>query len=467
MVIELQEEIKASLLATVPALGSRESGKLDWKNGELEELADRQAKLLIEKCDYITVGNHHTIGEKTIMIRFEKIILRGTKNNRFWDVYLMLDKASSRYPQLTFLTLKPQYHSMDDDDRNKYKIRNFVSALHPHISNRSGCFGEFEKPLMALLSSFNYAGAIMVVRKFLDTWNRDSAFWDMNTMNSMRLMYVRNAESREFFKKLSFAERVFLKREIYDNTGNSSRNDFDNLVAFAARMKCNYKDGIDWTHLGHFYSLLQHIEHFADKYLRNHEDLRDINMLFKDPRRLGFIWYNISADVVVRKRLIWFDCRIEDFKGRLKKALLNEVTPKMLSDYSVLYTEFNTQDDRDRFTEKMMSKLTIYSDVRYKRVMSEFSMSQIKMTKLPLELKDRFCTKENVDNIFNIDFLSQLMNEARLQCCVIALRRIQTKERKLRNEIATLRGDALQAELFSEEVPGQGVERPSVVQPQS
>jgi hypothetical protein len=232
-------------------------------------------------------------------------------------------------------------------------------------------------------------------------------------------------------------------------------------------MKCNYKDGIDWTHLGHFYSLLQYIEHFADKYLRNHEDLRDINMLFKDPKRLGFIWYNVSADVVVRKRLIWFDCRIEDFKGRLRKVLLNEVTPKMLSDYSVLYREFHTQDDRDRFTEKMMSKLTIYSDVRYRRVMSEFSMSQIKMTKLPLELKDRFYTKENVDNMFNIDFLSQLMDEARLQCCVIALKRIRTKERKLRNEIATLRGDALQAELFSEEVPEQGVERPSVVQPQS
>jgi len=467
MVIELQEEIKASLLMTVPALGSRESGKLDWKNGELEELADHQAKLLIEKCDYITVGNHHTIGEKTIMIRFEKIILRGTKKNRFWDIYLIFDKASSRYPQLTFLTLKPQYHHMDDDNNDKFKISNFISGLHPHISNRSGCFGEFEKPLMALLSSFNYAGAIMVIRKFLDTWNRESAFWDMNIMNSMRWMYVRNAESREFFKKLSFAERVYLKREIYDNTGNSSRNDFENLIVFAAKMKCNYKDGINWVHLNRFYSLLNYVEHFADKYLRNHEDLRDINILFKDSRRLGFTWHDISTDVVVRKRLIWFDCRIEDFKGRLRKVLFNEVTPKMLSDYSVLYTEFNTQDEKDRFTEKMMSKLTIYSDVRYKRVMSEFSKSQIKMTKLPLELRDIFCTKENVDNIFNIDFLSQLMDEARMQCCVIALKRIRTKERKLRNEIATLRGDALQAELFSEEVPGQGVERPSVVQPQS
>ena len=165
--------------------------------------------------------------------------------------------------------------------------------------------------------------------------------------------------------------------------------------------------------------------------------------------------------------MIWFDCKIEDFKSKIKQILLNEVTPKMLSDYSVLYSEFNTQDERDKFTEKMMSKLTIYSDVRYKRVISEFLKSQIKMTKLPLELKDRWCTKENVDNIFNIDFLSQLMDEARLQCCVIALKRIHTKERKLRNEIATLRGDALQAELFSEEVPGQGVERPSVVQPQS
>ena len=467
MAIELQEEIKASLLTTVPALGSRESGRLDWKNGEMEEIADRQAKLLIEKCDYITVRNHHTIGEKTIMIRFEKIVLRGTKKNRFWDVYLIFDKASSRYPQLTFLTLRPQYHGMDDNDNNKFKIRNFVSAHHPHISNRSGCFGEFEKPLMALLSSFNYAGAIMVIRKFLDTWNRDSAYWDMNVINSMRWMYMRTAENREFFKKLSFAERVFLKREIYDNTGNSSMRDFENLVAFAAKMKCNYKGGIDWTGLGHFYSLLNYVEHFADKYLRNHEDLGHINRLFKEPRRVGFIWYEIAADIVVRKRLIWFDCKIEDFKSKIKQILLNEVTPKMLSDYSVLYSEFNTQDERDKFTEKMMSKLTIYSDVRYKRAISEFLKSQIKMTKLPLELKDRWCTKENVDNIFNIDFLSQLMDEARLQCCVIALKRIHTKERKLRNEIATLRGDALQAELFSEEVPGQGVERPSVVQPQS
>jgi hypothetical protein len=467
MAIELREEIKAALLTTVPALGSRESGRLDWKNGEMEEIADRQAKLLIEKCDYITVRNHHSVGEKTIMIRFEKIVLRGTKKNRFWDIYLIFDKASSRYPQLTFLTLRPQYHHMDDKDDKKFKIRNFVSGLHPHISNRSGCFGEFEKPLMALLSSFNYTGAIMIVRKFLDTWNRDSAYWDMNTMNSTRWMYIRTVENREMFRKLSFAERVFLKRDVYDSTANTSMRDFENLVTFVAKMKINCKAGIDWSCLMHFYSLINYVDDFSNKYIKNHEDLRHINTLFNEPRRLNFIWYEVSADVMIRKRIIWFDCRIEDFKSRLKQILLNELTPSMLTDYSILYTEFNTQDERDKFTEKMMSKLTVYSDVRYKRVMSEYIKSQIKMTKLPLELKDIWCNEENVDNIFNIDFLSQLMDEARLQCCVIALKRIRTKERKLRNEIATLRGDALQAELFSEEVPGQGVERPSVVQPES
>ena len=466
---ELQQKIKATLLETVPALGSTESGTLDWKNGETEEIAERQSKLLIDKCDFITVNRFHSVPRRdTIIIKFEKIILRGSRTNRFWDIYLTLDKASSRYPQLNFYTLKPEFHDMDDDE-NKYKVGNFINALHPHISSRAACFGEFESPIMALLSNFNYAGAVMIVRKFLDTWNRNSAFWDMNTHSSSRFMHIIGNKNKEYFDELSFAEKVYLKRQVYDSYSHGDMLGFEKLVAFTAKMKQDDKRGIDWTCLRHFYSLLNYVENFGNVYLRSHEDLANINELFKRPRRSGFIWYEVSADVITRKRLMWFDGTIGDFKQRLKGALISEVTPKMLSDYSHLFTVDLYRDSpaRDVWENTMKNKLQIYSDVRYKRVKSEFIKSLVKMTKLPSALKDRYCTKENVNNLFNIDFLSQLIDEAKMQCCKIALRRTQTKERKLRNEIATLRGDALQAELFSEEVPRQGVERPSVVQPQS
>lgn len=464
---KLQGDIKEAFLLTIPALGKRneDNNLLDWKSGELEETIHRQAKLLMDKCEFITVQPSGNGGRKTIFIRFENIVLRGSKRNRFWDIYLAFEKASSRYPQLTFWTLRPEFAGMDDDDSEKYRYNNFVSAIHPHISNRSACFGEFEKPIMALLSSFNYTGAVMLIRKFIDTWNRDSAYWDMNVMNSVRWMNIHGSD-REFFHKITFAERVYLKRQIFDNNNHDDLKSFGRLVSFVAKMKHNYKAGIDWKSLNQFHSLINYMYHFADKFIRNHNMIGFIDTLFHEPRRSGFIWYKVSSDVVIRKRLIWFDCRLEDFKRKLREVLLDEATPKMLIDYCLFFQELH-DGEKDELSEKMQIKLHLYSEVRCKRVMSEFIKYQMKMTELPKELKDIWCTKENVDNIFNIDFLTQLIDEAKLQCCVIALKRIHIKERKLRNEIATLRGDALQAELFSKEVPEQGVERPSVVQPES
>jgi hypothetical protein len=461
---KLHKDIKYALMMTIPALVVEKDELLEWRNGETEEIAHCQAQLLIDKCDFVTVYESN-IGTKTIFIRFENIVLRGTKNNRFWDIYLSLDKASSRYPRMNFFTLKPEYADMEDSDNNKFRNSHFTSAIHPHISNHAACFGEFEKPLMALLSSFNYAGAVMMIRKFIDTWNRDSAYWDMNVMNSPRWNMI-HSQDREFFNKLPFAEKVYLKREIYDNVGDGQMRSFGRLVSFVVKVKNNYKAGIDWKSLNHFYNLRNHIGQFTENYLKDHIVIGFIDNLFREPRRDDFTWYHVNTDIMIRKRLVWFNCRIIDFKRKFSEVLLDGITPKMLVDYCNYYMS-PRRDERAIFHQRIMIKLQAYAEVRCKAAMSDFNKSQLKMSKLPLELRDIWCTKENVDNIFNIDFLTQLMDEARLQCCIIALKRIRTKERKLRNEIATLRGDALQAELFSEKVPEQGMERPSVVQPES
>ena len=97
--------------------------------------------------------------------------LRGRNINYLDRIYLRLPKNGN----IKF------YNSGIENDEIYWNKSYKVPAWHPHIQNGEPCLGSYGTELARLKSERNPIAYLQTVHMFLNTWNRQSPFWQLNS----------------------------------------------------------------------------------------------------------------------------------------------------------------------------------------------------------------------------------------------------------------------------------------------
>ena len=461
----LHEDVMAALVYTVPALGSIKEGIPKFKDDKSKMIVDAQAKLLIDKSKFITTRQFPVTKTRVLIIRFEGIVLRGSARNKLWDIYVEFDTGSTRYPRLKFLTLRPEYAHLKDSNPKKWYSRNFTSAIHPHVSSNSACWGEYEGAVMGLLAAFNYAGAMMVVDKFLNTWNRNSAYFDINYIR-------RNAHNPNFQQKdqphklLDFGELAYLKRVVYDRnmTRISLSLSFWEVVNFVVKVKT--KKGINWRMVESWAHVASWLYDKAKTFIVEYKEMKHCNKFISAGSNTGFQYHNELISSFDRDIVIWLENKFVAFKGQYIAAAVKEMPKYLIKEWWLWENAQEmhiSEDTREMYetskerwkgvTHEYLAKKLESEKTAYIKKAAQFSKVVQKDKYAHSAKTKRLEVMDNILNIFNPEYYEYIINEVKLACCVKAWKKAQTRERKLKNEIATLRREPQQAELFHEAIP--------------
>jgi hypothetical protein len=461
----LHENVMAALVYTVPALGKIKDGVPEFKDKKSELIVDAQAKLLIDKSDFITTRQYPATKNRVLIIRFEGTILRGSARNKLWDIYVEFDVNTTRYPRLKFHTLRPEFAHLKDSNPDKWYTRNFISAIHPHVSSSGACFGQFESPVMGLLAAFNYTGAMMVVKNFLNTWNRDSAYFDINYIRRNAHKPRLENPTKQPHKLLDWAELAYLKRRIYDAMSGRGRFgiSFWETVDFAINTKT--KKGINWRMVESWSYVSGWMNDKSKSFFVDYKEMKHCNRFLSAGSIVSFQFHNEVVNSFERDIALWLNDKFTGFQGEFRNSAIKEMPQYMIKEWWLW----------EKAQEEHISTDTIEmhneAESRWKKAVKEYLTKKIESMKRAymkkavehskVVKKDKYGysdrtrrleTMDNVLNMFNPEYYEYIINQIKLACCVKAWKKAQTKERKLKNEIATLRREPQQAELFHEAI---------------
>lgn len=471
----LHENVMAALVYTVPALGKLKDGVPEFGSEKSKLIVDAQAKLLIDKSDFITTRVFPGSLNQKLIVRFERIILRGSARNKLWNIYVEFNTNSTRYPRLRFHTLKPEFAHLKDDNPKKWRSNNFISAIHPHISSSLPCWGGYESAVMGLLATFNYAGAMMVIDKFLNTWNRNSAYFDINYIR--RHAAKPNVINKEQpHKLLTWGELAYLKRIVYDPISDRNRYGitFWKVIDFAVKTKT--KKGIDWKMVGSWSYVCSHISHNAKVFFKVYKEIKVCNELMMDAGMDSFTFHGELVNSKERDILVWLNKKLTAFKTNFMSSVISDIPLYIIKEWRLFCKAEDEFSNRNSINLNTTEEVNIRerwlgADERWKHVRTKYLENKIEITKRTY-MKDAFEyakmikgnkygfseqtrrleTENNILNTFNPEFYKHHINQVKLACCVKAWKKAQVKERRLRSEIATLRREPEQAELFHETI---------------
>ena len=113
-----------------------------------------------------------TLGKDDIAIYLDMGIprLRGTNVNYLDRIYLKLRTSQHGCPRMVFFCC-PQY---------PFQLDKAYDAWHPHIQNGKPCLGGYEIELSDCYRNGSPIDYLESVDRFLNTWNRQSPFWNIN-----------------------------------------------------------------------------------------------------------------------------------------------------------------------------------------------------------------------------------------------------------------------------------------------
>jgi hypothetical protein len=139
---------------------------------------------------YFNSNYSHPIESPYLIVRFDNVKLRGRNVQNFGSIYCVMTASrggASPIPKLTFWNRELNYYDYRNPDRESTKPDLWWSAArHPHISNSEACLGAFDNMMYKVGASGNILQYFELVRSFLFTWNRGSAYFNMNEFRPIK-----------------------------------------------------------------------------------------------------------------------------------------------------------------------------------------------------------------------------------------------------------------------------------------
>jgi len=138
---------------------------------------------------YFNPNYPHPISRSYMIIQFDNVKLRGTSVQNFGTIYCILTKGSdsSCVPRLRFENLELNHFGYVNPDRAKTKPDLWWrDARHPHITNTEPCLGAFDNMMYKSAAQGNVLQYFTLIKSFLFTWNRHSAYFNMNRFKPLK-----------------------------------------------------------------------------------------------------------------------------------------------------------------------------------------------------------------------------------------------------------------------------------------
>lgn len=442
------KDIATSLLKIVPSLASQENGT---------QVALAQADLLIAKNDHVFVA-YPKSDNPILYVVFENIKLYGKCKYPFWPIIAKFFRGSHRYPEIFFNSLNPKYIGSDMKDFKEMSWE--VKCVHPHISNDKPCLGKFEKPWSSLLGSFNYAGWSIVCRKFLNTWNRQSPYWDINRVEGWFQTRLTTEEKESQKWALSYEDKC----HIYMTQSSQSNQELALMLMGynQQKLKNGYISSIELrnerivVYCGWMHDNIRRYTARRPPFINTPMDeLRSkmsnlINMIEHNCQHSGY-----EADSALVRQLQY----LYDSHDRVLNNTRQALTSKMGWDqYQAWVKAFGYRnesqaeaDARQSREKRFRDNFKYEADFHLKEEIKKYTEQMVHnwRTHGP---RNRFESRWYLTQIFNPVFLQQIMDEAKASSLRYAISQHQNKLRRCQNEFDTVGRDYQQDTLFFKEI---------------
>jgi len=139
---------------------------------------------------YYNPNYSNPIEKSYLVAKFGPIKLRGSRVQNFGYIYAVLTvnpSPSSPVPILSFWNWEVNWYGYKNPDREQTTPDMWwKEARHPHVSNADPCLGGFDNMMYKAGATGQVLQYFELIRNFLLTWNRHSAFFDMNRFQPLK-----------------------------------------------------------------------------------------------------------------------------------------------------------------------------------------------------------------------------------------------------------------------------------------
>ena len=130
------------------------------------------------------------IAKSYLIVKFDNVKLRGAHVQNFGTIYCVLtakESSESPLPRMKFENLELNHFGYQNPDRGRTKPDLWwKEGRHPHISNGEPCLGAFDNMLYKSAAQGSVLQFLELIKSFLFTWNRHSAYFNMNRFIPLR-----------------------------------------------------------------------------------------------------------------------------------------------------------------------------------------------------------------------------------------------------------------------------------------
>ena len=142
-----------------------------------------------------------------IIVKYDNVTLRGRRKVNLRSQYVKIIKSSDAGNMPSITMYENSFESSGQVVGKNWQGRDddcWDTPLHPHISRNTPCLGSFENMLYKE-SKTNPLAYFTIIGKFYRTWNIDSCYWNINTMEPLL------ADSNEENSKVLLSPLEFMR----------------------------------------------------------------------------------------------------------------------------------------------------------------------------------------------------------------------------------------------------------------